>query len=157
MAYCDQADLAERFGNEELAQLTDPAAVTPVPGQITDACDEATSLINSYALTRYSVPISPVPKIVRKWACDIARKFLWKDRANKDSVVHLAYEDAIASLKDVARGLITIPEDDGGTPDTSEGSIAIVAVPEVFTPGVLDRMPGGPWGSGYGSWENMLP
>lgn len=157
-AYCTLADLSERFGSTELAQLTDPAATSPVPQQVSDACDEAASLIDSYASTRYTTPITPVPTIVRKWACDIARKFLWKDRANATSVVTLNYIDAVNSLKDVARGLVALPEPDGSTPAESEGSVAIVAVGQVFSPTVLDRMPGGPsFGSGTGSWESLAP
>ncbi len=155
MAYCSQADLSERFGETELAQLTDPAGVSPQAGEIAKACDEATSLVDSYVQTRYDVPLVSVPTIVRKWACDIARKFLWKDRASADSVVTKNYEDAVASLKDVSRGYVGLLGATGEVPAASDFSIAVVAVPQVFTPGLLSAAPGGPYDGAY--WRDMLP
>jgi len=158
MAYCTQADLSERFGDTELAQLTDPAAQSPQSGEIQKAIDEAGSLIDSYAATRYDVPLSPVPTIVRKWACDIARLFLWKDRAAADSIVTLNYDNAVLALKDIARGLVSLPQATGDQAAESDFAIAVVAPVAIFSKDVLDRAPGGPWG-GFStpSWETMLP
>jgi phage gp36-like protein len=158
VAYCNQADLSERFGDQELAELTDPSVATPNAAEITKACDEAASLIDTYVSTRYTVPLSPVPTIVRKWACDIARKFLWSDRAGPDTVVALNYLDAVGMLKNVASGLATLPDSTGDEPPGGDFSIAVVAPVAIFSKDVLDRAPGGPW-TGYGqpSWETMLP
>ena len=155
MAYCTKADLVERFGLVELKQLTDEVAgTTEDDAEITKACDEATSLIDSYVYGRYSTPLSPVPTIVRKWACDIARKFLWKDRAQHDSVVQQSYDAAIAMLRDVARGTAQLPGATGTLPISSGSSVAVVATPQVFTDDQLGLMPGAVGGS---FWPQMTP
>lgn len=123
-AYATQADLTERFGAAELAQLTDESAATsPDDTEVGKACDEASSLIDAYLSTRYTTPLDPVPTIVRKWACDIARAALWKDRADKDSAVKLNAADAMAQLRDVAKGIAGLP-DATGVAATSTGGFA---------------------------------
>lgn len=157
MAYCTQADLSERFGNTELSQLTDEAAASPQAPEIIKAIDEAGSLIDSYISTRYDVPVSPVPTILRKLACDIARKYLWKDRADDQSVVTKNYADAVAFLRDVARGLISL-DAAGEPPAASDFSIAVVAPAAIFTADVLDRMPASmAQGTANRSWDTLLP
>lgn len=136
--YCSQADLVERFGVRELAQLTDETAATsPDSAEITKACDEATSLIDSYISARYITPLATVPTIVRKWACDIARKFLWKDRAGPDSPVSLNHDAAMAQLRDVARGTAALPDAAGTAPASSGGSVSVSSSAQTFTDDVL--------------------
>lgn len=139
MSYCTQADLVERFGTVELAQLTDEtAAAAPDASEITKACDEASSLIDAYVATLYTVPLSPVPTIVRRWACDIARKYLWKDRALAESVVALNHDAALAQLKDVARGTIALPSSAGVIPAQAYGMTSTTPTAVFNTDGLLD-------------------
>ncbi len=141
MSYCAQTDLAERFGTVELAQLTDEqSAAYPDGAEITKACDEASSLIDSYLSARYATPLSPVPTMVRKWACDIARKFLWKDRAGPDSAVTANFDAAMAQLKDVAKGIAGLPGADGVQAPQNGSAIAVVTSDRVFTDDFLATM-----------------
>jgi phage gp36-like protein len=143
MAYCAKSDLVERFGSPELAQLTDESAATSTDdGEIAKACDEATSLIDAYVAARYTTPLSPVPTVVRKWACDIARKFLWKDRAGPDSVVTRNYEEAMAQMKDVAKGIAGLPDATGVAAVSSGAALTVIAPTRVFDASLLDSMPG---------------
>lgn len=144
MAYCAKSDLVERFGSRELAQLTDESAAQSADDtEIANICDEASSLIDSYLAARYLTPLaSPVPTMVRKWACDIARKFLWKDRAGPDSGVTSNYEDAMAQLKDVAKGIAGLPDATGLEAATSSASISVVSSARVFDDDMLGLMPG---------------
>lgn len=139
MPYCVKADLVKRFGSAELAQLTDEtAAQSPDDTEITEACDEASSLIDSYLATRYTVPLADPPStMVRKWACDIARKYLWKDRAGPDSVVTQNFLAALAQLKDVAKGIAALPDADGELPTVTAG--IVYATPDAIfdTTGLL--------------------
>lgn len=138
MPYCVKADLVRRFGAAELAQLTDEtAAQSPDDTEINEACEEASSLIDSYLATRYAVPVDPVPTMVRKWACDIARKYVWKSRADAEHPVTLAFNAALAQLKDVAKGIAALP-DSTGEVATVTGGIAYTAPGAVFdTTGLL--------------------
>jgi phage gp36-like protein len=138
-AYCAKADLVERFGSVELAQLTDEtAAASPDDGEITKACDEASSLIDAYLSARYTVPLSPVPTMVRMWACAIARKLLWKDRAQPESAVAVAFNQTMGQIRDVAKGVAGLP-DAGGAKPAAVGGIAYATPTAVFdTSGLLD-------------------
>lgn len=138
MAYCEKADLVKRFGAVELAQLTDEtAAHSADDSEISEACDEASSLIDSYLSTRYSVPIDPAPTMVRKWACDLVRKALWKDRANDDHPVSKNAAAALAQLRDVAKGVAGLPDADGDVPAVT-GGVAYATPSAVFdTTGLL--------------------
>lgn len=141
-AYCAKADLVERYGAVELAQLTDETAATsPDDGEVTKACDEASSLIDSYLAKRYVLPLATTPTIVRKLACDVARKFLWKDRAGPDSVVSLNYDAALAQLRDIARGVAGLPDATGVAPTASGGSLYVGTSDQVFTDELLGLMP----------------
>jgi phage gp36-like protein len=142
-AYCNKADLVERFGAAELAQLTDETAAAAVDdSEVTKACDEATSLVDAYLSTRFIVPVAdPVPTIVRKWACDIARKFLWKDRAREGSPVLANYDAAISQLKDAAKGMIGLPDAVGVQVVQSGAAITVIASEKVFTDELLSYMP----------------
>ena len=143
MAYCSKTDLVERYGQIELAQLTDEsAAANADDAEIVKACDEATSLIDAYLFERYLIPLSPVPTVVRKWACDIARKYLWKDRAEAESAVERAYQEAVAHLKDIARGIVSLPDATGAGPLPSSSALAIKTSAVVFTDDLLAYMPG---------------
>lgn len=140
--YCSQADLVERFGAVELAQLTDEtAATTPDTSEISKVCDEATSLIDAYLATRYTTPLATVPTMVRSWALVIARKMLWKERALPDSQVAKAYDAALAMLKDVARGIASLPDSAGVVAPISGGAISVISSEQLFTDDLLNLMP----------------
>lgn len=141
MAYCAKADLVQRFGGKELAELTDEtAAHSSDDTEIAAACDEASSLIDSYISTRYTVPLDPVPAMVRKWACDIAFFNLFK--ISVPERVKDAYEDAIARLKDVAKGVAGLPDATGTTAETNGAALSVVTADTVFTDDLLGMMPG---------------
>jgi phage gp36-like protein len=139
VAYVTQSDLTERFGSVELAQLTDEsAAQTPDAAEITKACDEASSLIDSYLSVRYAVPLSPVPTLIRWLACDIARKILWKDRAGPEAAVALAYDGALKRLADIAKGVAGLPSASGTLPAQTGGLAYSTPTPVFDTSGLLD-------------------
>lgn len=141
-AYCAKADLVERYGAVELAQLTDEtAAAAADDAEISKACDEATSLVDAYLAKRYTLPLVTVPTIVRKLACDIARKFLWKDRAGAESVVSQNYDAALTQLRDIARGISGLPDASGLAPASSGGSLKVVSADQVFSDELLSVMP----------------
>ena len=134
--YATQQDLIDRFGETELVQLTDrtnrPATTiddTVVERHLSDA-DE---LIDGYVGKLYSLPLSSVPDRLTKVACDIARYYLHGKAVEKDDPVWRAYNDAVAWLKDVAKGLVVL-EADGIAPDQAgDGEVQISTPNRVFT------------------------
>ena len=142
MPYCVQSDLVERFGTDALAQLTDQtAAADPASPMISKACDEATSLIDSYLAASYVTPLVPVPTLVRAWACDIAMKMLYRG-ADEGHPVRLAFDDAMRQLRDIARGVAQLTDATGVKPPETEGSLSVATSERVFTDDLLSRMPG---------------
>jgi len=110
--YCTKADLVERYGNDELIQLTDRAV--PPSGVIDDAvvdraCTDATAIVDSYVRSSYVVPLSLVNiAVVKPWACMLARWLLHED-AHPEHVKY-RYEAAIKGLRDIATGKVALPE-----------------------------------------------
>ena len=139
--YATYADMLERFGRLELLQLTDidPDAPIDEPDQtMTEkALGDATELVNGYVAGRYAVPLTPIPDPVRRWTCIIARYYLHKDSVPER--VREAYEEAVAALKDVAKGLITLQSEGEGTPagDITGGSAMSAGPPKIFTTGSM--------------------
>lgn len=139
-AYCTKEDLIRRFGSAELAQLTDEANAANVDSvDVDSACNEATSLIDLYLAPRYELPLAdPIPSIVRKWACDIARYFLRGDRVKEGDSVHTHYVEAIEALEKIADGkldlLILVQV-------TGFGEVVVGTSEQVFTDELLAYMP----------------
>ncbi|MBI1246158.1 MAG: DUF1320 domain-containing protein [Alphaproteobacteria bacterium] len=133
MTYATQQDLVDRFGSEELVQLTDRTntpATTIDTDVVADALADADALIDSYVGKSYALPLAIVPPILTRVAADIARFFLFGDRVEKDGAVDRANSAAIAWLKDVARGVVRIDDGSGGTPGAAGGGQIKTAAPD---------------------------
>lgn len=136
MTYAVKQDLIDRFGEKELRELTDRTNRPPTTIDDTvigRALADATALIDGYIAKKYSLPLVTVPDILVKVAADIARYFLHGKAADKDSPVTTAYNQAVAWLKDVAKGLVEL--DDGGEiPEPAGGGAIKTSAPDrVFT------------------------
>ena len=122
--YATKQDLIDRFGEKELKQLTDRANVPPTTIDdvvVGRALTDAEALINSYVGKVYTLPLAVVPAVLVKYAADIARYYLHGKAADKDSPVTRAYDQAIAWLKDVARGLVDLNDNSGEVPEQAGG------------------------------------
>jgi len=107
MSYCTQQDMIERYGEEELIQLTDHTGAGVIDtATITRAITDADGDIDGRLGSRFRLPITPVPKILVRIACDIARYHLYPIAAPE----HVAkrYDDAIRFIDGVAKGRISI-------------------------------------------------
>ncbi|MCR5855992.1 gp436 family protein [Mesorhizobium sp. J428] len=111
MTYAVKQDLIDRFGEKELRELTD--RVNRPPTTIDDvvvgrALADADGLIDGYVGKRYALPLAEVPPMLTKTAADLARYFLHGKAADKDSPVTAAYNQAVAWLRDVSKGLVEL-------------------------------------------------
>jgi phage gp36-like protein len=108
MPYATQADLETRFGTDELAQLTDRVNGTLVEATVVAAAlADADALIEGYLAQRYALPVSPVPTLLLRIACDVARFLLHGKSAGEK--VREAYDDAVKLLRDLAAGRAALP------------------------------------------------
>lgn len=149
--YCTQGDLEERYGEDELIQLTDrsvPHSGVVDAAVVARACTDASAVIDSYCRSAYAIPLSAAnAAVVKPYACLIARWLLHED-AHPEHVEH-GYDAAIRWLRDLAAGKVGLPDlsqpDDGSGPDPDGGGaafgIAVAAPKVVFTNATLARQP----------------
>lgn len=131
MTYATQADLETRFKNQELIELTDEAGTGEIDAAaVAVALVDADAEINGYLAGRYTLPLTQTsPELVRL-ACDITRYKLYDARATE--LVKARYDDAIAKLRDVARGVASLGIDESSQPVASAGAVKVSAPDRVF-------------------------
>lgn len=135
-AYCALSDLVERFGEDELLDLAADATGLAIDTAIVErACDDAAGEIDGrVAAAGYPVPLSPVPRIITAYACDIARYRLFEDRATDQ--VTKRYEDAIRFLRSVAKGEVKLGiSTSSGSAEATSGSAEFQSDGRVFNGG----------------------
>lgn len=132
MTYATKQDLLERFGDDEMVQLTDELAQGELDDvKITRALTDADADINGYLANRYALPLATTPPMIRRLACEIARYHLY-NKAPTDAVKQ-RYQDAIRTLEAIAKGVVGLGLDGLGTPVTSAGAPDFTAPDRIFT------------------------
>lgn len=113
--YATLADLVDRFGQSEIQQLTDRTrSGTPDAEVVGQALADAVAEIDSYVLGRYPQALDPVPPILTRIACDIARYQLYAKRPNGASDdVRNRYLDVRRMLESIQRGDVQLGMPDG--------------------------------------------
>jgi phage gp36-like protein len=107
MPYATQADMVTRYGEEELAQLTDRVNGEVIDESVlTRAIEDAENEINGYLAKRYNLPLTSTPPILQRLACDVARYYLHDDRVTEQ--VRNRYTDVIRLLKSIAQGEVML-------------------------------------------------
>jgi phage gp36-like protein len=125
MPYITRTEFEKRFGAVELDDLT-------AENDFNAAASDADALVDGYLAARYSLPLSSVPTLVEGWAADITRFKLWDDHAPEE--VRKRYEDALAQLKLLAQGVISLPPGaDGKSPTTEALNVGGYSADRVFT------------------------
>lgn len=117
--YIVQQDLIDEVGAAKLIELTsdDPDATEPDANAVAKAIDYAVGTFDSYARTRYSLPV-PATAMVKSRCLDLAVYHLFRKRATYDEgvfkVKKTAYDETIAFLKDLqaGRAALDIPATD---------------------------------------------
>ncbi len=68
----------------------------------------ASDRINGYIATRYTKPFSVVPAMLKDLSIDIAIYLLARDHGRLSDDIRKRYEDAIVTLKDIAKGVLDL-------------------------------------------------
>lgn len=133
MPYCTKADLIERFGEDELQAIAHDVSGEIDTAAVDRACDDASGEIDGYvSAAGYPVPLSPVPRIVTAYACDIARYRLYDEHASEQ--VQKRYDDAVKFLRSVSRGEVKLGISTGPS-SSSAGSVHMNPGRQVFNGG----------------------
>ena len=134
MPYCTKADLIERFGEAELLAIArDESGMAIDTAVVERACEDASGEIDGYvSAAGYPVPLSPVPRIVTSYACDIARYRLYDEQALEQ--VQKRYDAAVKFLRMVSRGEVRLGISTGQG-SSSAGSVQMNPGRQVFNGG----------------------
>jgi phage gp36-like protein len=103
--------MIERYPNRDLVQLTneDPAATTVAAEALERALADASAEIDSYLEGRFRLPLGDPPAVLRRLAVEIAMYRLQALRPLGDvKDARARYDDAIAMLRRIARGEISL-------------------------------------------------
>jgi phage gp36-like protein len=113
MPYSDLTDIENQIDESDLIGLTDDEDTgAHNSGRILRAIDDADSEINGYIGMRYTVPLDPVPVLIRKFSTDIAVWNLYARREGAPEDRKIRYEKALEYLKGVAKGIFSLGEND---------------------------------------------
>ncbi len=125
MTYSTSQNMIDAFGEEELIQLTDrPDSNGQTTGAIVTtvldaAITKAAKRIDGYLSPRYDLPLqqsSIDASSLTEMACYIVRKILYDDAPTE--AVKDDYKDALAWLRDVQSGKVTLGVEDSMSVDT---------------------------------------
>jgi phage gp36-like protein len=132
MSYATVADLLADAPAELVAQLT--GAVEPDEDKIERALENASGKIDSYLASRYPVPLTDAPIMLRTCCVDMALYELMKLRPLGDiEDARLRYTDALRFLEQVNQGKINIgPAPSGGDSAPSISGSAFIAPPSIM-------------------------
>jgi len=122
MTYATKQQMIDRFGQDELIQLTDRSGAGVIDDVVLDqALADADAEIDGYLAGRYQLPLGSVPPILVVYACDIARYRLYDDAATEQ--VSRRYQDAVRFLRLAADGKVQLgPASDGSEPQPADGA-----------------------------------
>ena len=143
--YASAVEFEEEIGTTETVELTNldnPSANTVNISRLEKALATASGEINSYLATRYSIPISPVPQILKNYCIDIAWYRLAQNNAPEQYTTR--YNNTIARLKDIEKGQMLLVDDNGvALPKRLETNKLIDDRGEILNDWTASYIPGG--------------
>lgn len=132
MIYATQQNMIDRFGEEELIQLTDRTHIGVIDAVVlTQALTDASALIDGYLRAAYTLPLANVPAELVLVCCNLARFYLYDDRVI--DVVQKRRDEAVSWLKDVSAKRVSLGADSvGNAAPAASGGVSFIAAERVF-------------------------
>lgn len=140
MAYCTQEDILEQLPLADLLGLTDDTGIGVVDASVVArAIADADATIDAHCQGRYTVPLSPVPAMLRRLSVDLALYNLYSRRAEFElpEVRRDRNQAAIRFLERVAAGQILLGVSTPA-PTTSGNAVEVTANNRLFTRASLE-------------------
>ena len=131
--YCTQQDMIDRFGNDTVVELTDRAIppTNTIDTTVLDrAIEDATSFINGFLQSRYTLPLSSIPSVIKRLAVDITRYYLHDEHVPEH--VDNKFKSAEKTLKSVSKGEVNLGIDTLGVKPSSKNDVEIQSGGNVF-------------------------
>lgn len=123
MPYATVQDMVSRYGETEMLRLSSvdgvlPETVNAAPVQ--QAISDADAIIDSFLRKRHAVPLAPVPQVIIRASCVLARYELMTGGDREPAAqVKEDRRETIAWLGKVADGTVTL---EGSTPIVASSS-----------------------------------
>jgi phage gp36-like protein len=118
MSYASQADMVNRFSEQEIIQLTDRNNTGAIDATVLErALADATAEIDGYLAARYQLPLTSTPTVLVRVCSDIARYHLHDDHIPESVAVR--YKAAVDLLRQVSMGRVSLGVSDTGDEPTS--------------------------------------
>ncbi|OUR62055.1 hypothetical protein A9Q74_06295 [Colwellia sp. 39_35_sub15_T18] len=131
MPYCTKQDLIDRFGEDELIDLTDRDNMSVIDETVLDqAIADGSAEMDGYLGGRYQLPLVTVPPVLKALCCNIARYKLYDEQASEQ--VTKRYDSAIKFLFSVSKGEISLGVDGSGAKATSTDLADIQSAGSIF-------------------------
>ncbi|WP_341521541.1 DUF1320 domain-containing protein [Pseudomonas sp. G.S.17] len=112
MRYCTRADIGSAIPEMTLIQLSndDPSAMQPNESVIEDGVRQAEELVDGYLRGRYTLPLDPVPTVLRDAVVYLARHWLYQRRpeGSLPDPVKDSRKDTIKLLESIRDGVVTL-------------------------------------------------
>lgn len=142
MAYATQTDITDLYGIDTLDRLADrDGEGTADAAKVSRALDDASALVDGYIALRVTLPLSPVPAVLRNLTVDIAMYRLATDAGLLSEDARARYDDAIRFLRDVSAGKAAIPQPAAPgaavTETASPQTVVIDSEPRLFSRGSM--------------------
>lgn len=107
--YASAQDLQDRYPEQDLVQLTDPAGAAIDVARLERSLADASAEIDGYLQGRYQLPLPQVPELLKLLACDIAMYRLQVLRPLGDiEDARARYKDAMRYLERVSTGAVQL-------------------------------------------------
>jgi len=109
--YCVLSDILSAVPDSEIARLTDDVQGKTINEDIVnDSITKADELINGYLRSRYDVPLTTPPALVKDLSVDLAIYFLYQRRfrTKMPEGMDNQYKAAIKTLEQTQKGFINL-------------------------------------------------
>lgn len=115
-------DFIDKTYLETIIQTRDLSALTNADGSnsttINDtvlyaAINKAEAMVKGFVQTKYSLPFSTVPELIKSVALDLTVYYLYERKAAINDRLQVMYENTIDTLKQISIGKITIDTEPG--------------------------------------------
>ncbi len=135
MSYCTKDDILTQLDEATLIQLTDDEGSGAVcAGFVTRAIDDADAEIDAYVGARHTVPLDPVPTIIRAMSTIIAIYNLYSRRLGPPDHIKERYRAAVSLLELIAKGTASLgsADPDGSPPSINAPEMATTSPRRIF-------------------------
>jgi len=140
MSYLTQTELLDYISERELINLTDDADTGQIDtAKVTQAIEDAESMVDAYLGARYTVPLTSPPAIIKKAVAVITIFSLQVRREEVPDARKDEYEKTIKFLQLLAAGKVTLGEVPSPEENPERATAQIQSADRIFSREELDE------------------